>query len=160
VIEYRIKPTSPEAHLFGVVISIPDPAPGGQIVSMPAWIPGSYMIRDFAKNIISLSAECMGVKVPIIKIDKQTWQCSSCEGVLVLQYEVYAWDLSVRSAHLDTTHGYFNGTSVFLRVCDRESERCRIDIQGPPGCYVIPPYRPSPLKYPVVHQDRFKNILL
>jgi len=133
MIEYRIIPASPEAHLFEVVISIPDPVPGGQIVTMPAWIPGSYMIRDFARNIISLSAECMGINIPIKKMNKQTWQCSSCEGELVLRYEVYAWDLSVRSAHLDTTHGYFNGTSLFLRAHDKESEPCRVDIRRPVG---------------------------
>ncbi len=133
MIEYRINPLSPEAHLFGVVISISNPAPEGQIVTLPAWIPGSYMIRDFARNIISLSAECMGIKVSVRKIDKQTWQCSSCEGELVLRYEVYAWDLSVRSAHLDTTHGYFNGTSLFLRVRGKESEPCRVDIRRPLG---------------------------
>jgi predicted metalloprotease with PDZ domain len=46
-----------------------------------------------------------------------------CKGALTVDYEVYAWDLSVRAAHLDQNHGFFNGTSVFLRVLGQESMR-------------------------------------
>jgi predicted metalloprotease with PDZ domain len=52
-------------------------------------------------------------------------------GPLTLHYEVYAWDLSVRAAHLDQTHGFFNGTSVFLRVLGQEATPHQVDIQRP-----------------------------
>ncbi len=91
------------------------------------------MIRDFARNIVTLAASCNGETVAAIKIDKQTWECGPCNGELEVQYQVYAWDLSVRSAHLDTTHGYFNGTSVFLRVIGQESVSCEVEIQPPAG---------------------------
>ena len=100
---------------------------------MPAWIPGSYMIRDFAKNIVTIAAHCAGVPVKLEKLDKQTWRCEPCDAELVICYEVYAWDFSVRSAHLDTTHGYFNGTSVFLKAVGREHENCKIEILPPSG---------------------------
>ena len=48
-----------------------------------------------------------------------------------MHYEVYAWDLSVRSAHLDTTHGFFNGTSVFLAVAGRTDRPCLVTIDKP-----------------------------
>jgi predicted metalloprotease with PDZ domain len=54
-------------------------------------------------------------------------------GPLTLAYEVYAWDLSVRAAHLDGTHAFFNGTSVFLLPLDRAAEACRIDLFPPDG---------------------------
>ena len=115
-LHYSIIPSNPEAHLFTVTLEIQNPDPEGQKLRMPAWIPGSYMIRDFARTVISLTAECKGQTLTTHKLDKSTWQISPCAGPLLVTYEVYAWDLSVRTAHLDTTHGFFNGTSVFLEV--------------------------------------------
>ena len=91
------------------------------------------MIRDFAKNVISLDAEANGQRLELEKLDKSTWQCAPCTEPITLTYEVYAWDLSVRTAHLDTSHAYFNGTSVFLRVHGKEDKRCSIDILPPEG---------------------------
>ena len=132
-IHYQITPAHPEAHLFRVNCIINEPDPAGQRLSLPAWIPGSYMIRDFAKNVIRLNAEANGQPIELKKLDKSTWQCAPCTGPLTLEYEVYAWDLSVRTAHLDTTHAYFNGTSVFLRVHGQEGQKCSIEIQVPTG---------------------------
>jgi predicted metalloprotease with PDZ domain len=132
-IQYRIYPLHPEAHLFSVSCVINDPDPLGQRVSMPAWIPGSYMIRDFAKNVISLNAETNGQPLDVIKLDKSTWQCAPSDQPITLSYEIYAWDLSVRSAHLDQTHAYFNGTSVFLLVHGQEDKACQVEILPPQG---------------------------
>lgn len=132
-IRYHIIPSAPEAHLFTVTLTIEQPADDGQLLSLPAWIPGSYMIRDFAKNIVWLKASCQGQEINTNKLDKQTWQCAPCAGPLEIRYEVYAWDLSVRSAHLDTTHGYFNGTSVFLRVHGQDQQPCLVDLERPLG---------------------------
>lgn len=128
-VQYSIYPKNPAAHLFEVTCRVAVPDPAGQRFSLPAWIPGSYMIREFAKNIVTLEAESTGCKVAVEKLDKDTWQCAPCAGPLTLTYEVYAWDLSVRAAHLDTTHGYFNGTSVFLMVHGQEGRACVLDIR-------------------------------
>jgi len=132
-IHYRIIPANPEAHLYEVQLTIKQPSAEGQQLSLPAWIPGSYMIRDFAKNIVTIKADCAGDNVQISKLDKQTWLCAQCDGVLTLTYTVYAWDLSVRSAHLDQTHAYFNGTSVFLAVSGQEDQACEVEILRPHG---------------------------
>src|SRR5690606_41659949 len=70
------------------------------------------------------------------KLDKHTWHAERCQGPLVVRYLVYAWDLSVRGAHLDRTHGYFNGTSVFLRAIGHERAACELEIDAPqhPDC--------------------------
>ena len=130
---YSIVPTHPAAHLFEVTCTIADPDPAGQFFSLPAWIPGSYMIREFARNIVQLKAEAAGRPLAVRKTDKHTWVCDPCDGPLKLTYEVYAWDLSVRAAHLDTSHGYFNGASVFLMAHGREQHRCVVDIRPPVG---------------------------
>jgi len=132
-VHYTIKSDKPEAHLYTVTCQISEPDPQGQRVTMPAWIPGSYMMRDFAKNIVQIKAHDHKGKVQLNKLDKQTWQCASCSGTLTLEYEVYAWDLSVRSAHLDTTHAYFNGSSVFLAVEGKTTQACSVEILPPEG---------------------------
>ena len=134
-IRYSIRPSSPEAHYFEVVCSLNNPDPGGQRFALPAWIPGSYLIRDFARHIVAIRAESASKPVRLDKIDKHTWQAAPGKdgAPLVVTCEVYAWDLSVRGAHLDTTHAFFNGTSVFLRPLGHEESPCLIDIQPPHG---------------------------
>ena len=132
-VRYRIQPRHPEAHLFEVSCTVADPDPSGQRFALPAWIPGSYLIREFAKHVVSIHAECRGAPVRLAKTDKHTWRAMPCNGPLTVTTEVYAWDLSVRGAHLDTTHGFFNGTSVFLRVLGKEDRPCEVEIAPPPG---------------------------
>lgn len=132
-IHYSIKPIHPEAHLYEIRCEIARPNPAGQIVWLPAWIPGSYMIRDFAKNIISIQAESAQQSLSLQKLDKQRWQVEACTPPIQLIYTVYAWDMSVRTAHLDQTHGFFNGSSVFVAVQGQEDQPCSVDIQLPEG---------------------------
>ena len=132
---YAIVPKHPAAHLFEVTLTLDDPDPAGQRFTLPTWIPGSYMVREFARNIVTLAAfNEAGRKVKIEKTDKQTWQAAPVKGgTLTLRYEVYAWDMSVRAAHLDDTTGFFNGTSVFLLPLGREQAPCVVDIRKPAG---------------------------
>jgi predicted metalloprotease with PDZ domain len=132
---YAIVPKHPAAHLFEVTLTLTDPDPAGQRFALPTWIPGSYMVREFARNIVTLQAfNEAGRKVRIAKVDKQTWQAAPVKsGTLTLRYEVYAWDMSVRAAHLDDTVGFFNGSSVFLAAEGREDAPCIVEIKKPAG---------------------------
>ncbi len=132
-IRYAIRPANPAAHRFEVSCSVAAPDPSGQQFALPAWIPGSYLIRDFARHIVAIRAECAGQPVALEKLDKHTWQAAPGKrrGALVVTCEIHAWDLSVRGAHLDETHGFFNGASVFLRVLGQEENACLVDIQPP-----------------------------
>ena len=133
MIHYEVKLKSPQAHLFQVVLDVPDPDPAGQLVSLPAWIPGSYMIRDFARNIVTLSALTGLQQLHVDKIDKQTWRVDPCGGALQIVYDVYAWDLSVRGAYLDLSRGFITGTSLFLRVHGQDSNPCTVTFGRPIG---------------------------
>jgi predicted metalloprotease with PDZ domain len=132
-LHYAIRPADPAGHLFHVVCRVERPDPQGQLFMLPAWIPGSYMIREFARNIVRVSALSGDRRVPIEKLDKHTWRAAPVAGPLEVACEVYAWDLSVRAAHLDASHGFFNGSSVFLLPIGQEHERCRVDILPPAG---------------------------
>src|SRR5476651_1537017 len=132
-IAYAIVAKDLSGHLFQVTLTIAAPAADGQLLVLPAWIPGSYMIREFARNIVQISAEANGKPVALTKLDKHSWQAAPVQGALTVQYDVYAWDLSVRAAHLDQSHGFFNGTSVFLRTIGQEGLAHEVEIAPPAG---------------------------
>jgi len=112
------------------IVSIPDPTKreihvrlsvksgaDGLTLRLPAWIPGSYMIRDFSRHIVEIRAtDSAGRNLQIEKINKHSWRVAADEEVICVDYIVYANDLSVRGAHVDNTHAFFNGASLYLSV--------------------------------------------
>jgi predicted metalloprotease with PDZ domain len=132
-VSYRIRARSPETHLFEVRLTVHAPASDGQVFHLPAWIPGSYMIREFARNIVQMVAESGGTPVALVKLDKHTWRAAPVAGALTLRYQVYAFDLSVRGAYLDQARGFFNPSSVCLAVAGQEQGGCEIEIERPQG---------------------------
>ena len=128
MITYRIEVADANAHLFRVTLSVAQPA-AEQRLSLPVWIPGSYLVREFARHLSALSARQGTRDVPLEQIDKATWlaRCNG-SGALVVSYLVYAFDTSVRAAFLDSDRGFFNGTGVCLRVEGREALAHRIEL--------------------------------
>ena len=115
-LHYRIEPANLHAHLFRITLTIPRPA-AGQEVALPVWIPGSYLVREFAKNLQKLTARQGRQPVALRQLDKARWRTDCTDRqALVLEYEVYALDNSVRTAWLDADRGFFNGTSLCLQV--------------------------------------------
>src|SRR3982074_31149 len=90
---YRIVPCNPHAHLFEVSCTVADPDPAGQAFRLPAWIPGSYLIREFARHSVAVRAECRGVGVEVRKTARDVWQVAPCAGPLTVTAEIYAHDL-------------------------------------------------------------------
>ncbi len=133
MIYYRITPISPESHIFSIVLIIAEPDKCGQVVSLPAWIPGSYMVRDFAKNIVTIAATAEEQPLFVTQLDKQTWRVEATAHPIEITYQVYAWDLSVRTAYLDQNRGYFNGPCLFLKVHGAEAEKCSLELRKPIG---------------------------
>ena len=128
---YRIWPKDPAAHLFEVRVTVAAPDPDGQVFAMPAWIPGSYMIRDYAKHVVSVRAESDGRDVAVEKLDKSRWHAAKTGRALTLVLEIFAHDNSVRGAHLDTEHAFFNGTCMFPAVVGQEEAVCNVEIVAP-----------------------------
>ena len=71
---YRIVPRDPHAHLFEVRCTVDDPDPAGQRFRLPTWIPGSYLIREFARHFVTVRAECGGAAIAIAKEAKDLWR--------------------------------------------------------------------------------------
>ena len=129
-IHYTVEAADLHAHLFRVTLTIAEPLPL-QTVSLPVWIPGSYLVREFSKNLQQLQAKQGRRSASIIQRDKCTWDIACKEGQpLVLSYEVYAFDNSVRTAWLDSQRGFFNGTSLCLRVHGQEEQAHRLQLQA------------------------------
>ena len=121
MIKFLVEAADLHAHLYRITLDVPRPA-ARQIVSLPVWIPGSYLVREFSRHLSGLRAHQGQRACRVEQLDKCRWAVD-CEGsgTLRLCYEVYAFDTSVRAAFLDARRGFFNGTSVFLRVEGRET---------------------------------------
>lgn len=128
--QYSIRPKDLGAHLYEVQLTVAAPNPAGQVFAIPNWIPGSYMIRDYAKHVVAIRAESDGRSIQLQKLDKSRWQAAATARPLTLLLEIYAYDESVRGAHLDKTHAYFNGSCVFPAVEGQENIECLLDIQA------------------------------
>ena len=129
-IHYRVAVHSTQAHLFAVTLTIARPA-ARQRVRLPVWIPGSYLVREFAQHLQHLRALQGGEPVALKQLDKNTWEASADAGQpLVLSYQVYAFDASVRTAFLDSTRGFFNGTSLCLRVLGQDHGAHALEISA------------------------------
>jgi predicted metalloprotease with PDZ domain len=132
-VHYRVEAADLHAHLFRVSLHIDQPA-AQQRVSLPVWIPGSYLVREFSRNLQRLAARQDGRAVAVQQLDKCNWQIECVPSTpLILSYEVYAFDHSVRTAWLDTQRGFFNGTSLCLKVHGQENSVHSLDLMAVKG---------------------------
>lgn len=132
MILYRIDVADAHAHLYRVTLTCARPA-ALQRLSLPVWIPGSYMVREFARHLSGLEAKQGAKTLAPRQLDKATWEVECAGGAaLVVTYLVYAFDPSVRTAFLDAERGFFNGTSLCLRVEGQESEPHRVRLGNLP----------------------------
>jgi predicted metalloprotease with PDZ domain len=126
----RVEVADLHAHLFRVTIVLASPQ-ATQRLALPVWVPGSYLVREFSKNLQNLVAR-QGARAPVVRqIDKCNWEvdCDAAQP-LKLQYEVHARDNSVRTAWLDAERGFFNGTSLFLQALGLAGEPHLLELVG------------------------------
>ena len=138
-VHYRVAAANLHAHLFGVTLWVGQPT-ARQIVSLPVWIPGSYLVREFARNLLQVTARQGARSVATVQLDKTSWQLD-CDPTLPLlvSYQVMAYDNSVRSAWLDAQRGFFNGTSLFLRMHGHEAKPHAMELvsAGLPASWTV-----------------------
>lgn len=128
MISYRIDVVDAPGHRFRVTLTLPDPA-AQQVLSLPVWIPGSYMVREFGRHLSGVAARQGAAECPVQALDKTSWQVTcGGRGALVVTWEAYAFDPSVRTAFLDDARGFFNATSLCLRAHGREDEPHQVRI--------------------------------
>ncbi len=138
-ITYRMDLQQSTRHILDIELHIAKPDAQGQVLWLPNWIPGSYMIRDFARHVVALAAYADGRALVVEKLDKNHWRLPAAIATAVqVRYQVYAWDLSVRGAHFDQRHAYFNGAAVFLAVAGQEDRPHRLQLSAVAGTFTAP----------------------
>ena len=119
------------AHRFDLALELDAPDPEGQEFWLPVWIPGSYLVREFARHVLDVRAESAGRAVRVRKLAKNRWRAAPCAGPLCLRWSVYAHDASVRTAWLDDARAFFNPSSLLLAAAGRENLTHEVRIHAP-----------------------------
>lgn len=127
---YKLKMSRPQSHYYEVEMEVTDIKNKTFEVKMPVWAPGSYLVREFEKNVNLVKAfDEKGKELSVIKKSKNKWTVSKGETKKVtIKYEVYAFELSVRTSFIDLTHAYVSGTSVFMYVDECKNSKGKLDI--------------------------------
>ena len=129
-VQFSVQIDDLHAHRFGVTLTIAQPA-AEQLLTLPVWIPGSYLVREFSRNLRDVRASQAGQPVPLHQLDKHRWQAQADPAEpLTLQYQVHAFDASVRTAWLDSQRGFFNGTSLFFAVAGQEQRPHEVELSA------------------------------
>lgn len=139
VTTFTVGMPAPATHLFDVEMDVAPfarPVPSFDLC-LPAWTPGSYFIRDHARNVRDLAAfGPEGARLAVRKVGKGRWrvECGrAARGPFRVAYRVYAFELTVRTSHLDASHGYGNGATLFVHVDGRKEEPHRLRFRLPRG---------------------------
>ena len=131
---YQVSMPQPASHLFEVTLKVNNWQKDKLNLKMPVWTPGSYLVREYAKQVQDFVAEDSSSNNLLFsqKISKNNWQIDTknCKYITV-KYRVFANELTVRTNHLDATHGYFNGAALFFFIPGLEKQPIKIKIIPP-----------------------------
>ncbi len=130
--EYTVDFPHPETHYAHVKVCFRNWKGGQMDIHLPVWAPGSYLVREFSKNVESYKAfNAIGEQLSVSKTRKNIWTVNAERGDVNFEYDVYANELSVRTSFIDAEHAYLNGTSVFVFVKEYLSKKATININLP-----------------------------
>ncbi|HUF72187.1 MAG TPA: PDZ domain-containing protein [Gammaproteobacteria bacterium] len=121
----------PDRHHFIVECRLANPA-SRQAFTLPSWIPGSYLLREFARHVVAIDARDDEGPVALEQEAKGTWVAGESVGALVLRATIHAFDLSVRGAYFDRERAFLNGTALFFEPDGRAGEAIELTIDRPP----------------------------
>lgn len=115
-IDFTISFREPQAHYAEVEMNMAGIAAKNYVdIKMPVWTPGSYLVREFAKSVESLTAASAGKAVKVEKVTKNTWRIYNAKANAVkVKYRVYAFEISVRTAFIDASHAFLSSANIFM----------------------------------------------
>lgn len=133
-VKYEIRIPNPKNHYAEVLIQTIASEKGNTKISMPIWTPGSYLVREFAKNIESVSCDINNSSIQVNKIDKNTWSFPTKKGDKIsFRYKVYCFELSVRTSFIDEDQALLNMASVCMFIEGQEKKPGELTIVSPEG---------------------------
>jgi predicted metalloprotease with PDZ domain len=129
-VSYQLRMPRPQNHYFEVEMLLEDFKERKVDVKLPVWAPGSYLVREFSKNVNLVKAyDNKGRELDVTKKTKNTWTINMEGNKRVrVKYEVYAFELSVRTSFLDLTHGFVSGTGVFMYTEATKDKKGTVEI--------------------------------
>lgn len=139
-IHYFVSMPVPESHLFEVTLNIENWQEKTLDLKMPVWTPGSYLVREYSRHLQNFTANTTDKNSNLTskKIAKNYWLINNNnESNITIKYQIYANDLTVRTNHLDATHGYFNGAALFFYIPNYENLPLKITINPPESHWQI-----------------------
>lgn len=128
---YQLELADLAGHYLDVSIEWMPTNDAAVTLSLPAWIPGSYMVRDFARHVLDIRAEDRSGPLAIWQTDKQSWQVQPRGHVIKVRYRVYAFDLSVRANYLSTDIAVVNPAATCLQVHGAEQLPHHLHVSAP-----------------------------
>ena len=134
ILAYTVAMSQPNSHIFEVTLQVSQWQGSMLELTMPVWTPGSYLLREYTKHIQYFSAyhSQSGKKLLSRKVRKNRWIIETKNiNYITINYQVYANELTVRTNHLDGTHGYFNGAALFYFITGLEKQPITIQIIPP-----------------------------
>jgi predicted metalloprotease with PDZ domain len=149
IIAYEVAMPQPASHLFEVTLRVKNWQSPVLDLKMPVWTPGSYLVREYARHIQDFVAESSTQKKLLMsrKVGKNHWQIETQNlSEITVFYRVFANELTVRTNHLDATHGYFNGAALFFFIPGLEKEPIEVTIVPPISAWKITTSLPSVLE--------------
>ncbi|MCB2410089.1 M61 family metallopeptidase [Hymenobacter lucidus] len=133
-LRYTLSMPAPQTHYFEVDMALDGFSKQFTDVKMPVWAPGSYLVREFAKNVEGFEAKAGSQSLRTEKVSKNTWRVYHPGAKnFTVHYRVYAFELSVRTSFIDAAHGYLNGTSVFMYPAEGQQLPSTLTVQPAPG---------------------------
>ncbi|MFT6398400.1 MAG: putative metalloprotease with PDZ domain [Bradymonadia bacterium] len=131
MIAYHVEVSAPDTHCATVTVTVPN-VKTGAVFSIPAWTPGSYLLREFARYLDEPTAAIDGRDVACAKTAKGTWEVAG-SGTLTIRYSFYGHELTVRTPHIDQSHAYFLGTNALVYVHGMEADEHQVSLTMPDG---------------------------
>lgn len=133
-ISYTLSMPEPSSHYFHVTLSVEDYSGKSATLKMPVWTPGSYLVREFSRNIPRISASSGKHELTVQKNAKNVWEVATGGASnFTVTYKVYAYEQTVRTSFLNDSRGYLNGASVLLYVDGLQDQPGELKIQLPRG---------------------------
>ncbi|MBK9796487.1 MAG: M61 family metallopeptidase [Holophagaceae bacterium] len=133
-----LRPLDLSQHLFEVELCIPAEALAhGAVASLPAWTPGSYLVRDYARFVDRVRIVEGSREMPLEKQGKQSWRLPASNRDLLLRYRVYGNDLTVRTNHLDATHAQIIPAATFLYLEGQLDRPVEVSFEGFPTAWKV-----------------------
>ncbi len=134
-IHYQVSLPNPRSHYYHVAARFEGPLPDVLTIALPVWTPGSYLVREYARHVVQMTAESGGQALTVDPRSKSEWQIAVPRGAteVTVHYEVFAYELTVRTSYLDDEYGLITGTSLFVYHEPWKTHPVSLELILPPG---------------------------